>query len=201
MTKLDAAVRASLALGLAIVVSAVADASEAPIYKCIQADGGVLYTDSLCKGGELLDIQSSAPDPAAIKRLERAQAALDRSAIRRTADLEIEAVRREEMERLLREEEAARRAAVAAFLILAACRAQPSEPQFPAVHRDVAPTVSDTFSTEDARDRGGTHHRRRLRRGDPADDLDEGGTMTAEARTLDLHLHLLGGRAMTWPPG
>jgi ubiquinone/menaquinone biosynthesis C-methylase UbiE len=42
-----------------------------------------------------------------------------------------------------------------AFLVLAACRAQPSEPRFPAAHRDVAPTVSDTFSTEDARDRLG----------------------------------------------
>jgi ubiquinone/menaquinone biosynthesis C-methylase UbiE len=48
-----------------------------------------------------------------------------------------------------------RAAAAAASLILAACRAQPSEPQFPAAHRDVAATVSDTFSTEDARDRVG----------------------------------------------
>ncbi|NUR45873.1 MAG: methyltransferase domain-containing protein [Sphingomonas sp.] len=47
------------------------------------------------------------------------------------------------------------RAALAACLILVGCRAQPSEPQFPAAHRDVAPTVSDTFSTEDARDRLG----------------------------------------------
>lgn len=47
------------------------------------------------------------------------------------------------------------KAAIAACLILTACRAQPSEPQFPAAHRDVAPTVSDTFSTEDARDRVG----------------------------------------------
>ena len=47
------------------------------------------------------------------------------------------------------------RAAAATCLVLAACRAQPSEPQFPAAHRDVAPTVSDTFSTEDARDRVG----------------------------------------------
>ncbi len=47
------------------------------------------------------------------------------------------------------------RAAAATCLVLAACRAQPSEPQFPAPHRDVAPTVSDTFSTEDARDRVG----------------------------------------------
>ncbi len=47
------------------------------------------------------------------------------------------------------------KAAAAACVLLAACRAQPSEPQFPAAHRDVAPTVSDTFSTEDARDRLG----------------------------------------------
>jgi ubiquinone/menaquinone biosynthesis C-methylase UbiE len=45
--------------------------------------------------------------------------------------------------------------AAGACLLLAACRAQPTEPQFPAAHRDVAPTVSDTFSTEDARDRLG----------------------------------------------
>ena len=41
------------------------------------------------------------------------------------------------------------------FASLAACRAQPSEPQFPAAQRDVAPIVGDTFSTEDARDRLG----------------------------------------------
>jgi len=47
--------------------------------------------------------------------------------------------------------------ALAAVLLmpLAACRAQPSEPRFPAAHRDVAPIVGDTFSTEDARDRLG----------------------------------------------
>ena len=48
-----------------------------------------------------------------------------------------------------------RAAAAVAFLALAACRAQPTEPKFPAAHRDVAPTVSDAFSTEDARDRLG----------------------------------------------
>src|SRR5436309_15316911 len=48
-----------------------------------------------------------------------------------------------------------RAAAAAAVVFLTACRAQPSEPRFPTAHRDVAPTVSDTFSTEDARDRLG----------------------------------------------
>jgi predicted methyltransferase len=43
----------------------------------------------------------------------------------------------------------------AAALTLAACRAQPTEPQFPKAHRAVAPIVGDTFSTEDARDRLG----------------------------------------------
>jgi protein-L-isoaspartate O-methyltransferase len=41
------------------------------------------------------------------------------------------------------------------LLLLAACRAQPSEPKFPTAHRDVAPIVGGTFSTEDARDRLG----------------------------------------------
>jgi SAM-dependent methyltransferase len=40
-------------------------------------------------------------------------------------------------------------------LALASCRSQPAEPQFPKAHREVAPIVSDTFSTEDARDRLG----------------------------------------------
>src|SRR6476659_4036679 len=47
------------------------------------------------------------------------------------------------------------RAGLAAFLIVAGCRAQPSEPRFPSAHRDVAPIVGGTFSTEDARDRAG----------------------------------------------
>lgn len=42
-----------------------------------------------------------------------------------------------------------------AVLLLASCRAQPSEPRFPAAHRDVASIVSSTFSTEEARDRAG----------------------------------------------
>ena len=45
--------------------------------------------------------------------------------------------------------------ATVACMALAACRAQPSEPRFPSAHRDVAPIVGGTFSTEDARDRAG----------------------------------------------
>ena len=43
----------------------------------------------------------------------------------------------------------------ALVLALAACRAKPTEPQFPPANRDVAPIVGETFSTEDARDRVG----------------------------------------------
>ncbi|HET7708871.1 MAG TPA: class I SAM-dependent methyltransferase [Sphingomicrobium sp.] len=44
-----------------------------------------------------------------------------------------------------------------AFALLAACRAQPTQPadQFPRPDRPVASIVSDSFSTEDARDRLG----------------------------------------------
>src|SRR3954453_11719708 len=46
-------------------------------------------------------------------------------------------------------------AAAACMVALIACRAQPTEPRFPTAHRDVAPIVGGTFSTEDARDRLG----------------------------------------------
>ena len=46
-------------------------------------------------------------------------------------------------------------APLAPLLLLASCRAQPSQPHFPSAHRDVAPIVGDAFSTEDARDRLG----------------------------------------------
>jgi ubiquinone/menaquinone biosynthesis C-methylase UbiE len=46
-------------------------------------------------------------------------------------------------------------AATGLAFALAACRQQPTEPQFPNAHRDVAPIVDDSFSTEDARDRLG----------------------------------------------
>src|SRR5438270_4665713 len=49
--------------------------------------------------------------------------------------------------------------AIAAAALLASCRAQPSAPRFPAAHRDVAPIVSASFSTEDARDRLGEAER------------------------------------------
>ena len=38
---------------------------------------------------------------------------------------------------------------------LASCRAAPDEQRFPKAHRDVAPIIGDSFSTEDARDRLG----------------------------------------------
>ena len=48
-----------------------------------------------------------------------------------------------------------RAAAAAVLLLLGSCRSQPAQPRFPDAHRDVAPIVGDTFSTEDARDRLG----------------------------------------------
>jgi len=48
--------------------------------------------------------------------------------------------------------------AIAALLLITvagACRQAPQEPQFPKAHREVAPIVNDSFSTEDARDRSG----------------------------------------------
>ena len=48
-----------------------------------------------------------------------------------------------------------RATAALAMLALAACRAEPEPSLFPKAHRPIAPIVSDSFSTEDARDRVG----------------------------------------------
>jgi ubiquinone/menaquinone biosynthesis C-methylase UbiE len=48
-----------------------------------------------------------------------------------------------------------RAVAAVAVIALASCRAQPTQPHFPPAHREVAPIVGGTFSTEDARDRAG----------------------------------------------
>ena len=40
-------------------------------------------------------------------------------------------------------------------LLLLSCRAEPRQPHFPTAHRDVAPIVGDTYSTEEVRDRLG----------------------------------------------
>lgn len=45
------------------------------------------------------------------------------------------------------------------LLLFASCRAEPAEERFPKVQRPVAPTVSDSFSTEQARDRLGEFNR------------------------------------------
>ena len=48
-----------------------------------------------------------------------------------------------------------RLSALCAVALLASCRSEPAQPRFPKAQRDVAPVVSDAFSTEDARDRLG----------------------------------------------
>jgi predicted methyltransferase len=49
--------------------------------------------------------------------------------------------------------------ALVAALLIASCRASEKQDRFPAAHRPVSPVISDTFSTEDARDRMGEFER------------------------------------------
>jgi predicted methyltransferase len=49
--------------------------------------------------------------------------------------------------------------ALVAALLIASCRASEQQDRFPAAHRPVSPVISDTFSTEDARDRMGEFER------------------------------------------
>jgi hypothetical protein len=95
--RLGLALRTAVALGLVACGSAVA--ADAPIYKCVQASGAVLYADYPCNRGAILDIHPGVADPAANERLQRAQAELDKGAARRRAEEEL-ATQRAAMERL-----------------------------------------------------------------------------------------------------
>ena len=80
------AANTAIALGLFLWGGVAAVAADPPIYKCVQANGAVLYADFPCNGGAALDIHPGVADPAATERLQRAQAELDRAAARRRTD-------------------------------------------------------------------------------------------------------------------
>ena len=81
--RLLGAAGAAALLGLA---GANASAATTPIYKCLDRNLGVLYTDLPCKDGERMDLRAGDADPAAMARLERERDALDRNAAQRIAD-------------------------------------------------------------------------------------------------------------------
>src|ERR1700693_5689641 len=70
-----------------LVLTAGSWATTTPIYKCLDKNLGLLYTDEPCKEGEQLNIRPGDADPAAVARLERQRDALDQSASQRIADL------------------------------------------------------------------------------------------------------------------
>jgi hypothetical protein len=61
-------------------------AQDTQIYRCVQPDGGVLYTDQACNGGKVLDIRLDPVDPSAPARLARADAELDAAEAQRKAE-------------------------------------------------------------------------------------------------------------------
>ena len=59
------------------------DSSAPTVYRCRGADGAIEYRDYPCKGGAVVDMKPGEADPAAIARLQRAQAEFDRALARR----------------------------------------------------------------------------------------------------------------------
>src|SRR5207237_1300181 len=82
-------------------------AAQGPIYRCAQADGMLLYSDSPCAGGSVVDVHPGSADPNAAERLARARAELDRAAETRRINEQQAARRREQMDQLRRQAEAA----------------------------------------------------------------------------------------------
>ena len=85
--KNPAVVRGACLACCLVVLTGGSWAATKPIYKCLDKNFALLYTDEPCKEGEQLDIRAGEADPAAVARLERQRDALDQSAAQRLADL------------------------------------------------------------------------------------------------------------------
>jgi hypothetical protein len=72
-----------------------ASAAGAQVYKCQQGNAGVSYQDFPCKGGTVVDVRAGSDDPAAVDRLDRANAEFNRAAAARSANEAIASQRRE----------------------------------------------------------------------------------------------------------
>lgn len=69
-----------------IALSAPVFAASTTVYKCFDSHLSLVYTDSPCKQGERIDIETGEVDLAAVSRLERARDMLDRAAAERLSD-------------------------------------------------------------------------------------------------------------------
>jgi hypothetical protein len=78
--------RVLLVLGFVLFASIDKSAAATQIYRCLDKNLGLLYTDEPCKDGEAMTIRAGDADPVAVARLERARDALDQSAAQRIAD-------------------------------------------------------------------------------------------------------------------
>ena len=67
----------------AIATGVGAQTTVAPVYRCTEPGGAVLYADYPCKGGAQVDIRPGTAAADATERLARARDELDRSAARR----------------------------------------------------------------------------------------------------------------------
>ena len=77
---------AALMLAVLVLASAHGAGATTPIYKCLDRNLGLVYTDEPCKDGEVMNIRAGDADPAAVARLERARDAIDQSAAQRIVD-------------------------------------------------------------------------------------------------------------------
>src|SRR6185437_6483032 len=97
-------------LPIAFAALIFAAAAGAQVYKCQQGKAAVLYQDFPCEGGTVVDVRAGSDNPAAVDRLERANAEFNRAAAVRNANEEMAAQRREALYQQQGAAEAARAA-------------------------------------------------------------------------------------------
>lgn len=73
-------------MSCAVLLAPIGSSATTTIYKCLDNNLGITYTDEPCKDGERMNIRAGDADPAAVARLERARDAMDQRTVQRSAD-------------------------------------------------------------------------------------------------------------------
>lgn len=76
----------TILVAVALAAFATSFAHASTIYRCSDGAGGVLYADSPCAGGKVIDLPQSNVDPGARERLQRELDAFDKRQALRDAE-------------------------------------------------------------------------------------------------------------------
>ncbi len=137
--------RAAMMVAAALVFTPAVFATTTPIYKCLDASLGLVYTDQQCKGGQQVVIHPGDADPTASARLAKARDDIERRAAARFVEERRAATQKEFTDASRLEREAAPALDVTAYDFDAQAwypAYMPARARHPRAHRPPSPAAT-----------------------------------------------------------